>query len=157
MYLPFLQAISVGYTFSFLFKERCTLQRTLLSNKSRFFKIYANSITIFVKSLHGYFQPTPDLTYVGLEIPLIWSFCRQVPGKSCYIIDLPTPPLPEIIWVKNVRAIVVCGFLMNLLKKKILKIWKKSWEPFGSYLINSSANSAHFHSNWAGLAVLFSR
>ena len=31
------------------------------------------------------------------------------------------------------------------------------WEPFGSYLLNSTANPAHFHSNWAGLAVLFSR
>ena len=28
-----------------------------------------------------------------------------------------TPPIAEIIWVKNVRAIVVCGFLMKLLKK----------------------------------------
>ena len=27
--------------------------------------------------------------------------------------------------------------------------------PFGSYLINSTANPAHFHSNWAGLALLF--
>ena len=25
-----------------------------------------------------------------------------------------TPPLSEIIWVKNVRAIVVCGFLMGV-------------------------------------------
>ena len=24
-----------------------------------------------------------------------------------------TPPILEIIWVKNVRAIVVCGFLMK--------------------------------------------
>jgi hypothetical protein len=24
-----------------------------------------------------------------------------------------TPPIAEIIWVKNVRAIVVCGFLMK--------------------------------------------
>ena len=30
--------------------------------------------------------------------------------------------IPEIIWVKNVRAIVVCGFLMKSLKKQILKI-----------------------------------
>ena len=28
-----------------------------------------------------------------------------------------TPPIAEIIWVKNVRAIVVCGFLMKQLKK----------------------------------------
>ena len=34
---------------------------------------------------------------------------------------------------------------------------KKLWEPFGSYLLNSSANPAHFHPSWAVLAVLFSR
>ena len=34
---------------------------------------------------------------------------------------------------------------------------KKLWEPFGNYLLNSTANPAHFHPNWAGLAVLFSR
>ena len=68
-----------------------------------------------------------------------------------------TPSIPEIIWVKNVRAILVCGFLMKSLKKHILKIWKKSWVPFGSYLLNSTANPAHFHSNWAELSVLFSR
>jgi hypothetical protein len=39
----------------------------------------------------------------------------------------------------------------------MLKIWKKSWEPFRSCLLDSTANPAHFHPNWAGLAVLFSR
>ena len=34
---------------------------------------------------------------------------------------------------------------------------KKSWEEFGSCLLNSTANLYHFHLNWAGLAVLFSR
>ena len=29
--------------------------------------------------------------------------------------------------------------------------------PFGRYLLNSTANPAHFHSNWAESAVLFSR
>ena len=33
-----------------------------------------------------------------------------------------TPSILEIIWVKNVRAIVVCGFLMKSLKKHILKV-----------------------------------
>ena len=41
--------------------------------------------------------------------------------------------------------------------KNILKIWKKSWEPFGSYLLNSTANAARCHLFWAGLALLFSR
>ena len=70
---------------------------------------------------------------------------------------LLTPSIPELIWVKNVRAIVVCGFLMKFLKKHIQKIWKKSWVPFGSYLLNSTANSAQFEWKWAWLAVLFSR
>ena len=34
---------------------------------------------------------------------------------------------------------------------------KKSWESFWSYLLNITANPAHFHSNWAESAVLFSR
>ena len=63
----------------------------------------------------------------------------------------------KIIWSKNVRAIVFCGFLMKSLKKHTLKIWKKSWVPFGSYLPNSTANPTHFHLNWAESAVLFSR
>ena len=67
------------------------------------------------------------------------------------------PPIAEILCVINPRAIVVCGFLMKSSKKYILKVWKKSWVPFGSYLLNSTANPAHFHSNWAGLAVLISR
>ena len=68
-----------------------------------------------------------------------------------------TLPTAEILSGKNARAFLVCGFLMKSFKKNILKIWKKSWEPFGSYLLNSTANPAHFHPNWAGLAVLFSR
>ena len=31
------------------------------------------------------------------------------------------------------------------------------WVPFGSYLLNSTANPAQFEWKWAGLAVLFSR
>ena len=33
-----------------------------------------------------------------------------------------TPSIPEMIWVKNVRAIVVYGVLIKFLKKHILKI-----------------------------------
>ena len=76
---------------------------------------------------------------------------------NCFWWTGTTPSIPELIWVKNVRAIVVCGFLMKFLKKHILKIWKKSWVPFGSYLLNNTSNSAQFEWKWAGLAVLFSR
>ena len=36
--------------------------------------------------------------------------------------DILTPSIPEIIWVRYVRAIVVSGFFMKSLKKHILKI-----------------------------------
>ena len=39
----------------------------------------------------------------------------------------PTLPIAEIIWVKNVRAIAVCGFLMKYpenLKKIVGAVWE---------------------------------
>ena len=39
----------------------------------------------------------------------------------------------------------------------MLKVWKKSWEPFWRCLLISTANPAHFHPSSAGLAVLTSR
>ena len=63
--------------------------------------------------------------------------------------------IPEIFCVKNVKAIVVCGFLNNL--KIYAESMKKSWELFGSSLLNTTANPAQFRWKWAGLAVLFSR
>ena len=70
---------------------------------------------------------------------------------------LITLPTAEILSGK--KCVGISGFwvLNEIIQKNILKIWKKSWEPFGSYQLNSTANSAHFHPNWAGLAVLFSR
>jgi hypothetical protein len=52
--------------------------------------------------------------------------------------------------------------LNRFIFKKIIKnyaenVKKKSWEPFRSCLLDSTANPAHFHPNWPGLAVLFSR
>ena len=89
------------------------------------------------------------------------SYCALLSSVSPYLVKLDetedTPSIPEIIWVKNVRAIVVCGFLIKSLKNHILRIWKKWWVPFGSYLLNSTADSAQFECKWAGLAVLFSR
>ena len=43
-----------------------------------------------------------------------------------------TPSIPELIWVKDVRVIVVCGFLMKFLKKtypeNLKKIVGAVWE-----------------------------
>ena len=48
------------------------------------------------------------------------------------------------------------GFIFKKINLNI-KTKKKSWEPFGSYLLNSTANPAQFGWKWAGLAVLFGR
>ena len=50
--------------------------------------------------------------------------------EMCTFDVQPTPPIAEIIWVKNVRAIVVCGFLKILktypenLKKIVVAVWE---------------------------------
>ena len=62
----------------------------------------------------------------------------------------------NIKW-KKCAGISVLWVLNEIFQKNILKIWKKSWEPFRSYLLNSTANPANFHPNWTGLAVLISR
>ena len=89
----------------------------------------------------------------ALHIQYLSNCCRHKPSPSAYY----TPPIAEILCVTNLRAIVVCGFLMKSLQKIMLKVWKKSWEPFGSCLLNSTANPAKLGWKWAGLAVLFSR
>ena len=85
---------------------------------------------------------------------VVYSF--PWPGNLSWLLSAVTKPITlsiaEIIFVKNVGAIVVCGFFMKWLIKDTLKVWEKSWEPFGSYLLNST-----FNPNWARLAVLFSR
>ena len=72
----------------------------------------------------------------------IWRRSKKSKKKSFFLTHfrhfLPkrgkkiTPPIAEIIWVKNVRAIVVCGFLIKWLKEYILKIWKYSWVPIST-------------------------
>ena len=55
-----------------------------------------------------------------------WNFCPEIICVNEY-----TPSIPEIIWVKDVRAIVVCGFLMKSLKKypeNLKKIVGAVWE-----------------------------
>ena len=47
-------------------------------------------------------------------------------------------------------------WVLNVIMKKTYPE-KKSWEPFGSYLLISTANPAQFEWKWAGLALLFSK
>ena len=42
----------------------------------------------------------------------------------------------------------------EIISNEYAKNMKKLWESSGSYLLNSTANPAHFQSNWAELAVL---
>ena len=65
----------------------------------------------------------------------------------------------EIIYPKNVGAKV--ERISHKMNYKHPWQWKKtkSWEPFWSYQLDSTANSAHFArflGKWAKLAVLFS-
>ena len=65
-------------------------------------------------------NPCPQANVSDISINLLCLF------KGLRLIFLPnvqaTPSIPEIIWVKNVRAFVVCGFLMKSSKKHMLKI-----------------------------------
>ena len=54
-----------------------------------------------------------------------------------------TPPNSEIICGRNVGTKVVRGMILFFEQKAMLNIWKTSWEPFRSYLLNSTANPAH--------------
>ena len=65
-------------------------------------------------------------TYVFTTFLALTSFFRSTCECFLLISDIflrksqvcthLTPSIPEIIWVKNVRAIVVCGFLIKSLK-----------------------------------------
>jgi hypothetical protein len=67
-------------------------------------------------------------------------------------------PINKILNAKNVLAWVsMVSYLKKINENKNIKEKLKSWELFRSCLLNSTANPAQFHQNWAGLAVLFSR
>ena len=54
----------------------------------------------------------PSVAVIGYTNSGKTSLIKAITGK--------TPPIVEMIWVKNVRAIMVCGFLMKY-------FFKKSW------------------------------
>ena len=111
--------------------------------------IITNLPPLFKKSDYVFFQ-----TFQFMEmscLPLNWF---------CFATVLPNSTHTTYSWnIMCQKWEGNCGLwvLNEIVKKCILKIWKKSWEPFGSCLLNSTANPAQFEWKWAGLAVLFSR
>ena len=67
-----------------------------------------------------------------------------------HFVSLLVSTLPKYSW--NIKWQKCAGMALSDFNK-----WKKSWEPFRSCLLNSTANPAQFGWKWAGLAVLFSR
>ena len=62
------------------------------------------------KRFDGSWQAMPSIT-TFFKIDQITKFAKI--AKYQMAIFGNTPPIAEIIWVKNLRAIVVCGFLMK--------------------------------------------
>ena len=55
-----------------------------------------------------------NLNLVTLNLVTISAILKKIMFQFAKLTALHySPPIPEIIWVKNVRAIVVCGFLMK--------------------------------------------
>ena len=109
-----------------------------------------NLIQAYFKHTNRCLEERTNKFFLGLNfwvcVNSMVKFPLTKPRSECFkaLQTNGTPPIAEIICVKNVRAIVVCGFLLKWFKKKILKVWKKIEKPFRSYLLNSTANPAQF-------------
>ena len=69
--------------------------------------------------------------------------------------DLGHTPYKKNINYEKCAGIGLNGFIFEITDEKYCTNGKKrSWEPFRICLLNSTANPANFHPNWAGLAVL---
>ena len=68
-----------------------------------------------VRIVLGLFGPLCPSFFLP-EVPSTTKSSMTPNKKMCEKkLVLHTPPLAEIIWVKNVRAIAVCGFVMKLI------------------------------------------
>ena len=91
------------------------------------------------------------------EVPWVW-FGLFVLTYGTYGICTYAHHLQQKYYVSKMWGqLWFVGSLWNDERNISWKFWKKSWEPFGSYRLSSTANSAQFEWKWAGLAVLFSR
>ena len=60
-----------------------------------------------------------------INVVNVKNFGPRVKFVDSRVQTMVTPPIAEIIWVKNVRAIVVCGFLIKWFEKKYPENLKK--------------------------------
>ena len=101
----------------------------------------------------------PDTDSEKVFIPPDIKYWANIGKTNTTILDagtsLFTVPIPKIIIAKNARAWI--SYKINIRHPLQLKK-SKSWKPFRSYQLNSTANPAHLPQNWAKLAksaVLF--
>ena len=72
--------------------------------------------------------------------PLIWGILE--------IFVLVTPPRLSEISEKNWSTKAKPFLTSHLWYKAMLKVWRKSWEPFRIYQLTNTANPAQFHKLW---------
>ena len=116
------------------------------------FSMFSINQLFFLKKTPKPLYPNPKYLF-GIGIG--FEFWQQ------RIMDLVCIPSPTT-YMWNIKWQICAGMGLNgLYLEKLLKIKmlqkNKSWEPFRSCLLNSTANSVQFGWKWAGLAVLFSR
>ena len=77
---------------------------------------------------------TTKFNFLQREMPhfvIIVQYFKRTQNSVTSVVDF-TPPIPEILFVKNVWAIVVCGFLIKFLNKtypeNLKKIVGAVWE-----------------------------
>ena len=60
-----------------------------------------------------------------------------------------TPPRPSEISEKNWSTYAKPFLTSHSWYRAMLKVWRKSWEPFRIYQLTSTANPAKFHKLWS--------
>ena len=108
-------------------------------------------IQIFWKiRISGVFRPflQKSLTIPGWQ-PAYYKIFEPAPLLS-FILPLPgTPPRPSKISMKNCMAKVKPVLTPHLWYKAMLKVWRKSCEPFRIYQLTSTSNPAQFLKLWS--------
>ena len=125
--------------------QLCAKKKKIHEKLHRNFEKIIKAYVFLLSSLYFYVNSKVGKHQTGyiMNKMHLCALCKYlIPvSKLQNVIYLTPPTISEILCVKNVRAIVVCGFLIKYFLKK-LTIWKISWELFGSCLLNSTDNPA---------------